>query len=365
MRISIIGSSLVSSYWNGAATYYRGLTKGLSRIGADITFYEPDIYERQTHRDIDAPSWAKSIVYGPRLSDALSAVDAGLHASDVLIVASGIGAFDAEILSAVMAQHRSRPVRVFLDVDAPATLDALFEGQMPELRRALPRLDAVLTFGGGSGVVKAYHTLGARLCAPIYNAADPEVHHPVAADPRYAADLSFLGNRLPDREHRVGMFLIDVARRMPEKRFLIGGSGWNGADLPANVRVLGHVSTSEHNAFNGSARAVLNVSRESMAAYGFSPATRVFEAAAAGALMITDAWEGIDHFFTPGREILVAQSGADVESYLDRISAEEARAIGDAARVRCLASHTYETRARDMDAILRALVSGSAARGAA
>src|SRR5690606_21531040 len=136
---------------------------------------------------------------------------------------------------------------------------------------------------------------------PIYNALDPETHYPVEPDPRFAASLGFLGNRLPDREQRVDAFFLDAAKRLPEHAFLLGGAGWDDKPLPANVRYLGHVYTRDHNAFNCTPLAVLNVSRDSMASYGYSPATRVFEAAGAGACLITDRWVGIEQFLEPDR----------------------------------------------------------------
>src|SRR5690606_17236081 len=142
--------------------------------------------------------------------------------------------------------------------------------------------------------------LGAAQCVPIYNALDPHVHFPVPAEARFSADLAFLGNRLPDRERRVEEFFIDVAAALPARRFLLGGSGWGDRRLPANITYAGHVYTMDHNAFNSSPLAVLNINRESMARYGFSPPTRVFEAAGAGACLVTDAWEGIELFLEPG-----------------------------------------------------------------
>jgi len=165
----------------------------------------------------------------------------------------------------------------------------------------------VLTYGGGDPVVWAYRAMGANECVPIYNALDPETHHPVASNARFACDLAFLGNRLPDREARVGSFFLDPAGQLPQQRFLLGGSGWGDKPLPANVGWLGHVGTRDHNAFNVTPKAVLNISRDSMAANGFSPATRVFEAAGAGACLITDAWLGVELFLKPDEEILVAR----------------------------------------------------------
>jgi spore maturation protein CgeB len=201
-------------------------------------------------------------------------------------------------------------------------------------------------------MTSSYESLGARLCVPIYNGLDPETHHPVSPDPRFQADLGFLGHRLPDREARVEQFFLSAAEQLPDRKFLLGGIGWDTKPLPPNVRNLGHVYTSDHNVFNCTPRAVLNISRASMARYGFSPATRVFEAAGAAACLITDAWQGIEEFFEPGEEILVAHSGDEVAAHLVDLTPERAREIGQAAYRRVLAQHTYAQRAAQLDEIL-------------
>src|SRR5208282_4759469 len=205
--------------------------------------------------------------------------------------------------------------------------------------------DFIFTYGGGDEVVKRYSRLGARCCYPIYNALDPETHHRESPDAELACDLVFVGNRLPDRERRVEQFFLSAAELAPEMRFVLGGEGWGGKVLPPNVRWIGHVGTGAHNRINASARMVLNINRESMADVGFSPPTRVFEAAGAAACLITDKWRGIERFFEPGREILVAESADEIAGYLRGKSAAEAHAIGGAMRLRALAEHTYQQRA--------------------
>ncbi len=201
-------------------------------------------------------------------------------------------------------------------------------------------------------MVQAYQALGARACVPIYNALDPETHHPVPPDPRFEGALGFLGNRLPDREARVEAFFFKAAEALPTARFLLAGNGWGDKAMPGNVRDLGHLYTRDHNAFNCTPRAVLNITRESMARNGFSPATRVFEAAGAAACLITDAWEGIELFLNPGEEVLVARDGAEVAAQLGALTPEDARAIGEAARRRILSEHTYAHRAAQLEALL-------------
>jgi spore maturation protein CgeB len=350
VKIFVFGSSLVSSYWNGAATYYRGIYKHLQALGHEITFAEPDIYHRQQNRDAGDFSYVNSIVYQtPRDIDSLLA---RASESDLLIKHSGIGA-DDELLERAVLECRSLQTRVaFWDVDAPATLARIVHDSDDPFRRLIPQYDFIFTYGGGHPVVDDYLRLGAQNCRPIYNALDPETHYRVEPDPALRCDLAFVGHRLPDRERRVEEFFLHAAELAPEMAFILGGEGWSGKKLPANVRWIGHVATGNHNRVNCSARMVLNVNRESMANVGFSPPTRVFEAAGAGACVITDAWAGVETFFEPQREILVATSADDVVRYLRSVSSEQARQIGSAMRRRALRNHTYAQRAQQVHDIL-------------
>jgi spore maturation protein CgeB len=351
MKIAFYGSSILSSYWNGAATYYRGLLRALAAHGHDITFYEPDAYGRQENRDIEPPEWCKVVVYAATPEAAGAAASEAARA-DVVVKASGVGYEDDRLLAAVLAAARPEVVKIFWDVDAPATLAELRADPNHPSHAALGQLDAVLTYGGGDPVVDAYRGLGAAECVPIYNALDPSTHHPVPPDERFAAALGFLGNRLPDREARVEQFFLEPAARLPQATFLLGGSGWGDRELPANVRNVGHVGTRDHNAFNVTPKAVLNINRASMAETGFSPPTRVFEAAGAGACLITDEWPGIDLFLKPGEEVLVARDGRDVVDLMAGLDEGRAARIGRAALERVLKDHTYEQRAILVDALL-------------
>src|SRR3954471_6679627 len=345
MDIAFFASSLVSAYWNGAATYYRGIVRALHERGHRIRFYEPHAYGRQQHRDIDDPEWAEVIVYpGEGDANALRMVE---HArgADLVVKASGVGVFDALLEEAVLDLQRPATRVVFGDVAAPATLDRMRANPADPFRALVPRYDLVLTYGGGDPVVRAYGEFGAGLCVPIYNALDPSTHHPVPPEPRFDADLAFLGNRLPDREARVEEFFLKPAAQLPDQRFLIGGNGWHDKRMPPNVRDIGHVYTRDHNAFNCTPRAVPNINRESIARYGFAPATRVFEAAGAGACLITDAFVGVETFFEPGRHLLVADRGEDVAEIVRSLTPERARAIGQAALAHVRAVHTSDHRA--------------------
>jgi spore maturation protein CgeB len=352
LNIAFFGSSLVSAYWNGAATYYRGIIRALHERHHNIVFFEPDAYERQAHRDIPDPEWANVVVYNADADDSVwRAVDQARNA-DLVIKASGVGVFDEFLESAVLDLQAPGRLVAFWDVDAPATLDRVQNDPSDPFRPLIPRYDLILTYGGGKPVITGYDALGAQSCVPIYNALDPSTHFPVPADDRFNSDCAFLGNRLPDREQRVDDFFFGAARRLPHKQFLLGGSGWEDKSMAPNVRRLGHVSTRDHNALNCTPAAVLNISRESMARYGFSPATRLFEAAGAGACVITDSWEGIELFLEPGKEVLLAHDGAEVADLLEGLSSQRAASIGRAAMHRIRKQHTYAHRAAEFERVL-------------
>jgi spore maturation protein CgeB len=353
MKIAFYGSSLLSSYWNGAATYYRGLLKALAAHGHNITFFEPDILDRQRHRDIDPPDWCEVVVY-PATETGLRAAVSAAASADAVVKASGVGFADDTLLLTTLNATRPDALSIWWDVDAPATLAEISGAGEHPLRLALPQFDLVLTYGGGDPIVCAYQELGARECVPVYNALDPTTHYPVAPDPSYVADLAFLGNRLPDREARVDEFFFRVAECLPSHQFLLGGSGWNDRSCTSNVTRIGHVGTECHNAFNAAPRAILNINRASMAAIGFSPPTRLFEVAGAGACLITDTWVGIEMFLQPDKEVLIARDGTDVASILRALTPDSAAAIGQAGRRRILREHTYDRRAAELQSLLSA-----------
>jgi spore maturation protein CgeB len=352
VNVAFFGSSLVSAYWNAAATYYRGLLRALADRGHRITFYEPDAYRRQEHRDIPDPPWARVVVYPASGPEAVWRALEEARSADLVVKASGVGVFDDLLERGVLEARRPGALVAFWDVDAPATLDRLERDPRDPFTALVPQYDVVFTYGGGAPVVKAYSRLGAARCVPIYNAVDPATHHPVAPEARFSAHLAFLGNRLPDRESRVEEFFLRAAALLPEHRFLMGGSGWEDKPLPSNVASLGHVYTRDHNALNASPLAVLNVNRAGVDRYGFSPPTRVFEAAGAGAALISDPWEGLEHFLEPGREVLVAHDGTEVADHVRSLSPARSRALGRAAQRRILAHHTYAHRAAQVEAVL-------------
>ena len=343
MKIFVFGSSITSSYWNGAATYYRGIYSNLARLGHQITFAEPDAYGRQQHRDPGDYNYVESVVYSSP-SDLPGLFEQAAQA-DLIIKHSGIGVDDAELEFTIARKIESAAIRVFWDVDAPATLSRVESDKGDPFRSLIPEYDLIFTYGGGPPVVDHYRRLGAQDCVPIYNALDPTTHHPVDKDSSLECDLVLVANRLPDRERRVEDYFIRAAQLAPDLRFILGGEGWGGKCLPRNIRWIGHVGTADHNTVNCSARMVLNLNRDSMASVGFSPPTRVFEAAGAGACLITDSWTGIETFFEPGTEILLASSAAEIVDLLQKTSHKGTQQIGAAMRRRALHEHTYAQRA--------------------
>ncbi len=361
MKIFAFGSSIVSSYWNGAATYYRGCYKYLARLGYEITFAEPDAYGRQQHRDSDDFGYVTSLVYQPREADGGADLDRMLRlaaGADVVVKHSGIGCDDRELERRVPAETSwqtgcGRAMTFIWDVDAPATIERMRADRADALALATPGYDAILTYGGGPKARAGFLEFGAQAYYSFYNGLDPETHFPVASDPELACDLAFLGNRLPDREARVDELFFRAAALAPDQRFLLGGEGWGDKPMPANVRYLGHVPTADHNRVNCSAGMVININRASMADFGFSPPTRVFEVAGAGSCLLCDSWPGIPDCFEPGSEILVVRSGEDVAAALHTHDASARRAIGQRFHARGLRDHTYAQRAAQADYALR------------
>jgi spore maturation protein CgeB len=342
LKIFVFGSSIVSSYWNGAATYYRGIYKYLSRRGHQITFAEPDAYGRQQHRDAGDYSYLKSIIYQPGVDvERMLAMASG---ADVVIKHSGIGV-DDELLDLGVLRCQRKSAVIYWDVDAPATIARMKSDPDDAFCQAVPRYDSIFTYGGGPMVRDHYLDFGARGYRSIYNGLDPETHYPVPPDPSVVCDLVFLGNRLPDSEARVDELFLDAARLAPRYSFLLGGEGWGDKALPPNVRWIGHVPTTDHNRINSSARMVLNINRASMASFGFSPPTRVFEVAGAGGCLLCDDWPGIEECFEPGKELLIVKEARDVVSALSELDAEQSRRVGDAILERARRDHTYAQRA--------------------
>ena len=355
MKLAIFGLSISSSWGNGHATLWRGLCKALSRRGHRIAFFERDLPYYARHRDLTRvpggcltlfSEW-KAVVPEARrqLADA-----------DVAIITSycpdALAATELVLSSAV-------PLRIFYDLDTPVTLQRLNKGEpVPYIGpRGLADFDLVLSYTGGNALSELKSRLGAHLLAPLYGSVDPELHYPVGPEARFEADLSYLGTYSEDRQRALEMLFLEPARRLPNRRFLIGGAQYP-TDFPwtPNISFARHVSPAEHPAFYCSSSLTLNITRGPMAAMGYCPSGRLFEAAACGVPILSDEWEGLDQFFEPGLEILLARTTGHA---MDALASppERLRQIARAARGRVLESHTAERRAIELENILDAAFS--------
>lgn len=351
LNISFFGSSLVSAHQNHAVAYYRGLVRALSECGHRVTFYEPNIPERLQRRDLANPHWARTVIYPADDEAALDALERA-EESDLIVKCSGVGECDSLLEAAVLELKRPETLVAFLDVNPCATLDRLNNDPEDYFRPLIPEYDFILTRGGGKPVVDAYAALGASECIPIYHALDPNMHFPAPPEKRFEASLALLSDFTPEREARVKEFLFKPAAILPEQKFLLGGADWQKGSLPPNVACVGEIPAEQRNAFNSTARAVLNVNCGCATRYGFSPPSAAFEAAGAGACLISDKWEGIELFLEPDRELLVAANGEEVAEHLRQLTPERARQIGEAARRRVLAAHTYAHRAHQLERVI-------------
>lgn len=350
MKVVVFGLGVSSAWGNGHATLWRGLLGALARDGHDATFYERDVPYYARTRDLAAGSGWDLVLY-PSWAEIEERARRDLGAADAAIVTSYCP--DAQAASDLVLAART--TRVYYDLDTPVTLEALARGDevayLP--RQGLGGFDLVLSYTGGAALEALRTTLGARRVAPLFGSVDLRVHAPAPPSGAFAGcDLSYLGTYAADRQAGVEALFLEVARRMPAHRFALGGPMYpDDVARPANVAWRPHVAPGDHPAFYGSSRVTLNVTRRSMAALGHCPSARLFEAAACGVPLVSDAWEGLDRFFEPGHEILVARSTDDVVEALRR-DPEDLRAIADQASRRTREEHTAERRARELVALL-------------
>jgi spore maturation protein CgeB len=352
MKIVVCGLSISSAWGNGHATLLRGLFRALHASGHEVHFFERDMPYYATHRDADKFPYVHLHLYS-EWPDTVASVRAELSDADVAMVTS----YCADGKSACELVVDSPVARkVFYDMDSPVTLSRLERGESVEYLpdRGLGDFDVVLSYTGGAALEQLRDRLQARAVAPLYGWVDPELHHPVDPVNEYAADLSYLGTYAADRQNALDEFLIRAALSLPEKRFLIGGPMYPNPDRwPTNVVYRSHLPPSEHPAFYCSSRLTLNITRGTMAAMGYCPSGRLFEAAACGIPVLSDWWAGLDDFFQPGEEILIARSSDDTLAALQR-DAGELRAIGLRARQRAIDCHTAEIRAREFVDLIEA-----------
>ena len=364
MKIVIFGLTVSSSWGNGHATLWRGLLKALARRGHDVVFFERDTPFYRDNRDLHVLDDAELVIY-PDWETVKGRASREVGEADVAIVTSYCpDALQAERL----LLDAARPLRVFYDLDTPVTLARLAEaGGLGGRDRpayvgpsGFAGYDLVLSYTGGPALDALVADLGARRVAPLYGHVDPALHRPVPPEARFASDLSYLGTYAADRQVALEALFVAPARARPARRFLIGGAQYP-PDFPwtANIFFKRHVAPPDHPSFFSSGRLTLNVTRRAMAEMGWCPSGRLFEAAACGAAILTDAWPGLDSFFAPGTEVLVAGVEEDALAAVD-LSDAELRRIAGAGRARVLESHTSDHRAGDFEAAIEAARSGEA-----
>ena len=353
MRVVIFGLSVSSSWGNGHAALWRGLIRALLARGHRVTFFERDVPYYAAHRDLHELPEGGDLVLYPEWDAALPAMRRALSEADAGMVTSycpdGLAATRLVLDSAV-------PVRCFYDLDTPVTLARLAAGERVDYvgPEGLGGFDVVLSYTGGGALDALRERLGARRVAPIYGSVDPALHRPAPAKPDYAGLLSYLGTYAADRQAALERLFVEPARRLPDERFVLAGAQYpDGFPWTPNTWFLSHMPPPEHPAFYCSSRLTLNVTREAMARMGWCPSGRLFEAAACGVPILSDRWPGLDAFFEPGREILVADTTADALAALALPQAELDRIAGR-ARERALDEHSAARRAAEMVAALDA-----------
>ncbi|MFE0752423.1 glycosyltransferase [Inquilinus sp. NPDC058860] len=348
MKLVVFGLTVSSSWGNGHATLWRGLIRALSRRGWQVVFFERDLPYYAGARDLYALEQGELVLY-PDWPQALAA----RHLADA--DAAMVTSFCPDGVEATrLVLDAPRPLHVFYDLDTPVTLERLEQGQPLSYvgPRGLADFDIVLSYAGGGALDALRDRLGARIAVPLYGHVDPDVHRPAAPRPEFAGDLSYIGTYAADRQAALEALLVEPARRRPDLRLVIAGAQYpDSFPWSGNIFFLRHLAPGDHPAFYASSRLTLNVTRRAMADMGWCPSGRLFEAAACGAPVLSDAWPGLEEFFGPGREILLARGTDDALTALD-LPGPELRRIGAAARERVLDEHTSARRAADLEALL-------------
>ena len=348
MKITIFGLSITSSWGNGHATTFRALCQALHRRGHRIVFFEHNVEWYQNNRDLPHPPYCEVKIF-ESWEEILPAVRSELRDSDVAVVGSyfpdGIAALEEVLTSNV-------PVKAFYDIDTPITVRSLRESGRADylLKSHLPELDIYFSFTGGPLLQFIQEDLSSPFAVPLYCSVDPDKHCALPADTRFACDMSYMGTYAPDRQPKIDEFLCAPARRLPEKKFIVAGPQYPAHIVwPENVERIMHLNPRHHAQLYSSSRVTLNVTRREMVMAGYSPSVRLFEAAACGAAIASDNWPGLETFFTPGREILLATGSDDIIHYLKNYDDAELRRIGRAAQDRVLAAHTSDVRAQEFE----------------
>jgi spore maturation protein CgeB len=355
MKLVVFGLTVSSSWGNGHATLWRGLIRALAARGCRVVFFERDAPYYAENRDLTELPGAELVIY-PAWEDVRDRVRRELRGADAVMITS----YCPDARPAADLAEDFPGLSVFYDLDTPVTL-ARLGGDVAYLPAdGLGRFDLVLSYTGGAALPLLRERLAARRTAPLYGHASPEVHRPAPRPEGPRSDLSYIGTYAEDRQAALEALFIAPARMRPAERFVLAGANYP-PDFPwtDNIWFMHHLPPGEHPGFFAGSRLTLNVTRRDMAAMGWAPSGRLFEAAACGCPVLSDDWEGLDAFFDPGTEILIARGTQDALAAMDLTDAELAR-IGKAARERVLAEHTSDHRAAELLALLE-----PASRGAA
>jgi spore maturation protein CgeB len=359
MKIVICGLSITSSWGNGHATTFRALAQALHARGHEIVFFERDLEWYASNRDMPEPPFCRVHIY-EHWDDILRLLRRELAGADVGMVGSffpdGVKAID-EILESKAA------AKTFYDIDTPITISKLRAGDAEFLRRdQIPELDVYFSFTGGAILNELEKRFRAQRAVALYCSFDPDRYRALKADLRYQCDLSYMGTYAPDRQQKLEELFCGPAHSMPQKEFLLAGPQYpSDFRLPKNVRRIIHLEPEFHPYFYSSSLFTLNLTRSEMVQAGYSPSVRLFEAAGCGSAIISDDWNGLDSFFVPQEEILLARSSAEVVNYLADISPAEAHRIGSRAQERVLAEHSAARRALQFEEAIAARTVGQVA----
>ena len=346
-RLVVFGLSLSSSWGNGHAIPFRGLCRELAELGWQITFFERDQEWYRSNRDVPVAEYCDLRFYTAWPGE----LTADVLAADAVLVGSYVpdGARLIDWLASM-----GRPL-FFYDIDTPLTLSALHEARRTDYLRGdqIPKFEVYFSFTGGPALAELERRWHSPRAEALYCAVDPMVYHPAPVDPRFECRLGYMGTYAADRQARLESLLVATARRHPDERFVIAGAQYPVMALPPNIVHEVHVYPRQHAAFYSSNFLTLNLTRDAMRRYGWSPASRLFEAAACGTCIVSDTWPGLDELLQPGSEILTANTQSQLEDHLRHLSPDRRARIGEAARTRVLAEHTFAHRARQVDSALQ------------
>lgn len=354
MHIVIFGLTISSSWGNGHATLWRSLVKAMLRRGHTVTFYEKSVPYYTQERDLEElPRGGKLRLYDD-LNEITREVERDLDSADLALSTSYCP--DGQRAAELILGSRAG-IRAFYDLDTPVTLDALQQGATVEYLppNGLGDFDLVLSYTGGRALAELKSRLGAHSAVPLYGSVDPDAHRPAEPREEFRAAVSYLGTYAADRQATLERLFLGAARQRPQETFLIGGAQYpESFPWLANVSFVSHIPPPMHREFFSSCRMTLNVTRAAMARYGYCPSGRLFEAAACGAPLLSDGWEGLEAFFQPGLELLRVETADDVIAAMDR-SDDELQKMAKLARERTLDEHTGDCRVIELESICESI----------